>query len=137
MLYYTEIHAQPPVLQSLARAKLQAFPPTETHPQNQNSHQSSPTDRRRDRSGNHFLLKLPRFPLGGEPSLGAGGAKPFSRSSGLRRGVGGTSSSLTRPDRDSLADFGNSERRGVKAVTTLLADLRMVSRTFHSLFFAR
>lgn len=27
-------------------------------------------------------------------------------------------------------------RRGVRAVTTFLADLRMFSRTFHSLFFA-
>lgn len=60
------------------------------------------------------------------------------------RGVGGTSSILTRPlcwdlvDRkDPLTDLGNSLRRGVKAVTTLFADFRMVSLTFHSFFFAR
>ncbi len=40
-------------------------------------------------------------------------------------------------DPGSFADLGNSLRRGVKAVTTLRADLRIVSRTFHSLFLAR
>ena len=65
--------------------------------------------------------------------------KPFSRSSGLSFGVGGTSSSLPRRfDRGppSLSSLGNSARRGVSAVTTFLADLRMFSRTFHSRFFA-
>lgn len=78
----------------------------------------------------HFPAKLARF-LSATP-------KPFSGSSGRIRGVGGTSSSLTRPARplDSLTDLGNSVRRGVNAVTTFLADLRIVSRTFHSLFFA-
>ena len=37
---------------------------------------------------------------------------------------------------DSLTDLGNSLRRGVRAVTTFLADLRMDSRIFHSLFLA-
>lgn len=68
--------------------------------------------------------------------------KPFSRSSGLSLGVGGISSTLVRPlldrlgARPSLTELGNSERRGVRAVTTLRADLRIVSRTFHSLFLA-
>lgn len=74
--------------------------------------------------------------------------RPFSRSrfkcSGLIRGVGGTSSKsfLLRPFRlllplpPSLTDLGNSLRRGVRAVTTFLADLRIVSRTVHSRFLA-
>jgi hypothetical protein len=64
---------------------------------------------------------------------------PFSKSEGLMRGVGGTSSSLfIRPPRptESLTDLGNSDRRGVKAVTTFLADLRSVSLIVHSLFLA-
>lgn len=70
---------------------------------------------------------------------------PFSRSSGLSFGVGGTSSGLARPpfreredegDDASLTDLGNSDRRGVSAVTALRADRRIVSRTFHSRFFA-
>lgn len=64
---------------------------------------------------------------------------PFSTSTGSL-GVGGTSSCLprlrdSRPC-DSLTDLGNSDRLGVRAVTTRRADLRMLSRTFHSLFFA-
>lgn len=64
--------------------------------------------------------------------------RPFSRSLG-RRGVGGTSSIRTpRPPRvPFLTDLGNSERRGVRAVTTRRADFRMFSRTFHSRFLAR
>lgn len=67
-------------------------------------------------------------------------ASPFSRSSGLSRGVGGTSSTLARLLRDfnwpSLTELGNSERRGVRAVTTFFADFRTVSLSFHSLVFA-
>lgn len=64
---------------------------------------------------------------------------PFSKSDGLMRGVGGTSSSLfIRPPRltESFTDFGNSDRLGVRAVTTFLADLRSVSLIVHSLFLA-
>ncbi|MBE3049777.1 hypothetical protein IMZ48_46230 [Candidatus Bathyarchaeota archaeon] len=35
-----------------------------------------------------------------------------------------------------MSSRGNSDRRGVSAVTTLRADLRMFSRTFHSRFLA-
>lgn len=68
-------------------------------------------------------------------------ACPFSRSSGLNRGVGGTSSSiLARPPRPltgpPFTELGNSVLRGVSAVTTFRADFRMVSRIFHSRFFA-
>jgi hypothetical protein len=40
------------------------------------------------------------------------------------------------PPVDSLTDLGNSDRRGVRTVTTFLADRRIVSRTVHSRFLA-
>lgn len=68
---------------------------------------------------------------------------PFSRSSGRNRGVGGTSSArracFRRPEDESSGSLrweGNSERRGVSAVLTFLADLRKVSFMVHSRFFA-
>ena len=90
---------------------------------------------------------LYRYPDGGfspnriffPPQFPSPFPSPFSRSSGLNFGVGGTSSTLARRfDRGppSLSSLGNSVRRGVRAVTTFLADLRMFSRTFHSLFLA-
>lgn len=70
-------------------------------------------------------------------------ARPFSRSSGRNRGVGGTSSArrvcFRRPDDEfsgSLRCEGNSERRGVRAVLTFLADLLSVSFIVHSRFLA-
>jgi hypothetical protein len=70
-------------------------------------------------------------------------ANPFSISSGRSRGVGGTSSAiLARNRRDDdeppkfLTESGNSVLLGVRAVTTLRADLLMVSLTVHSRFFA-
>lgn len=93
-----------------------------------------------DRPFYHFRLKFARsfFP-GLLPS-----SSPFSRSrcSGLILGVGGTSSDRTRPPPprplvDSLTERGNSLRRGVRTVTTFLADLRMVSLTVHSRFLAK
>lgn len=77
----------------------------------------------------HFLLKLARFFFGL--------SRPFSRSrySGLILGVGGTSSNLPRPP-PSLTDFGNSDRLGVRTVTTFLADRRSVSLIVHSRFLA-
>jgi hypothetical protein len=65
---------------------------------------------------------------------------PFSRSDSLIVGVGGVSSifdiffELLLP---SFTLLGNSDRRGVRAVTTLLADLLIVARTSQDLFFAR
>lgn len=68
---------------------------------------------------------------------------PFSTSSGRNRGVGGTSSAMRvcfrRPEEEvsgSLRWEGNSERRGVRAVLTFLADLRRVSFMVHSRFLA-
>jgi len=65
---------------------------------------------------------------------------PFSRSNPLIFGVGGTSSSLDIFFELLLPCFtllGNSDRRGVRAVATLLADLLIVARTSQDLFFAR
>jgi hypothetical protein len=65
---------------------------------------------------------------------------PFSRSTPLIFGVGGTSSILDIFLELLLPCFtllGNSDRRGVRAVTTLLADLLIVARTSQDLFFAR
>lgn len=67
-------------------------------------------------------------------------AKPFSKSSGRSRGVGGTSSSLVRPRRlervEPLTERGNSDRLGVRAVATFFVDLLMVSLMVHSRFLA-
>ena len=67
---------------------------------------------------------------------------PFSTSpKRLSLGVGGPSSILVKPLVEARlgcsASFGNVERRGVRAVATLLADLRIVFRTSHDRFFAR
>jgi hypothetical protein len=65
---------------------------------------------------------------------------PFSRSNPLIFGVGGTSSILDMFFELLLPSFtllGNSDRRGVRAVATLLADLLIVARTSQDLFFAR
>jgi hypothetical protein len=69
-------------------------------------------------------------------------SNPFSRSSGRMRGVGGTSSKAAFwRDLDcgsgSLSSLGNSDRRGVRAATTLRADLRRFSRILHSFFLVR
>jgi hypothetical protein len=65
---------------------------------------------------------------------------PFSTSNLANFGVGGTSSirviffELRLP---CLTLLGNSDLRGVKAVTTLFADLLIVALTSQDLFFAR
>jgi len=65
---------------------------------------------------------------------------PFSISpkSSLNLGVGGTSSILVKPLFDLLfwTSLGNVDRRGVRAVATFLADLRIVLRTSHDRFLA-
>lgn len=64
----------------------------------------------------------------------------FSKSKLVIRGVGGTSSIRVRPREvlpPSLTFFGNSDRRGVKAVATRLADFRMLALTSQDRFFAR
>jgi hypothetical protein len=64
---------------------------------------------------------------------------PFSKSL-VRLGVGGTSSFLAIPDLAGLlccTSLGNVDRRGVKAVATLFADLRRDFRNSHDRFFAR
>lgn len=68
-------------------------------------------------------------------------ARPFSRSSGRSRGVGGMSSlSFVRPLRlervEPLTERGNSDRLGVRAVATFFVDLRIVSLMVHSRFLA-
>jgi len=70
-------------------------------------------------------------------------ALAFSISWFVNLGVGGTSSILDIP-LEFLLDFGffitffgNSVRRGVKAVATRLADFRILARTSQDLFFAR
>lgn len=64
---------------------------------------------------------------------------PFSTSKPRTFGVGGTSSILEAPLVDLLCwtSFGNVDLRGVKAVATLLADLRSVFRTSHDRFLAK
>jgi hypothetical protein len=64
---------------------------------------------------------------------------PFSTSMlTLCLGVLGTSSILVKPLPDLLCtSLGKLDLLGVKAVATLLADLRMVARTSHDRFFAR
>jgi hypothetical protein len=65
----------------------------------------------------------------------------FSISEALRRGEPEISSSLVLlllVDRLSeCTSFGNVDLRGVSAVTTFRADLRMLSRISHDRFFAR
>lgn len=64
----------------------------------------------------------------------------FSRSSVVILGVGGTSSIFDMPLEFLLGFrtfFGNSDRRGVKAVATRLADFRILARTSQDLFLAR
>jgi len=63
----------------------------------------------------------------------------FSMSDTFIFGVGGTSSILVRPFEDLLdvlASFGNSDLRGVRAVTTFFADLRMLALISQDLFLA-
>lgn len=92
-----------------------------------------PTPTRRIRDGSNTSLYLPHFLCF---RFASALSSPFSRSSGRSRGVGGTSLSRDRPLRDSLTDDGNSDRRGVRAVTTLRADFLRASFTFHSRFLA-
>jgi hypothetical protein len=68
-------------------------------------------------------------------------ARPFSKSSGRIRGVGGMSSlSFVRPRRlervEPLTERGNSDRLGVRAVATFFVDLLIVSLMVHSRFLA-
>jgi hypothetical protein len=63
---------------------------------------------------------------------------PFSSSKDCFE-AGCSSSILAIPDRDGLfwrTSLGNVDRRGVNAVTTFFADLRIVLRTSHDLFLA-
>lgn len=70
---------------------------------------------------------------------------PFSSSNPANRwslGVGGTSSILVKPRLDlrdpcDMTSLGNVVLRGVRAVTTLLADRRIVFLTSHERFLAR
>jgi hypothetical protein len=65
---------------------------------------------------------------------------PFSISLLRVLGVGGTSSIFVKPLLVRLTfctSFGNVDLLGVNAVTTLLADLRIVFLTSHDRFFAR
>ncbi len=64
----------------------------------------------------------------------------FSMSLLLVRGVGGTSSIFVNPRFDPLVlrtSLGKVDRRGVNAVATFLADLRIVFRTSQDRFLAR